>query len=174
MLQISPTELVLNGFRYELTPKQSEEIQSQLKGMAIPRFPWGFSHWTEAAACAHLLKEGYILISPYQQEEESRAKTRSEPTTERQATSPPRKRNLARKLREMTEHRDDLAMELQDFKTSAEGKDVEAAAAIKRERDMLKAQGNTLKSQVHKLEKQVEDLRQRVLVLKDPANEVRV
>jgi len=173
MLHISPFEAVLNGLKYELTPTQTKEVEKLLQGF-IPGYPWGFSHWTEAAACDHLIKAGYELISPHAQEEAKQALTRVGAANPRQATQSSEDRNFPLELQKMTEERDDLAMELSDFKATAEGKDVEATAAIKRERDLLRAQESTLKQQVFDLEQKYTEARQRYLTLKDPANEGRL
>jgi len=198
MLHVKPTDAILNGINYHLTPEQAHAIETQLKAQQSPKEPWIYTHWSEAGACAALQKAGYKLITPYEQAD-SRAKSererdgQPEEGDEHKIKCPECNGMFAQQLMrknpeprtETGEYRPhicvacletagaELALELKDLKASVEGKDVAAQAALQRQCDTFRFEVDELKKAVHTLEGEKTELRQRLLIARDPTSEAK-
>ena len=173
MLHITPFQLILGGRLYELKPQQVHAIETQLRGMAAPASEWGFSHWSEAAACERLTQAGYDLVSPTQRGLAEAAESRTEPVNAREATSAPvdRVADLLKERQRLRDELEDATRELADLKGSIEGRDAEQVkAAIRRAEDLTRL-SNAQAQRIVNLEAREQELRGRLVIARDAARE---
>lgn len=174
MLHISPTDAILGGIRYELTSDQAHAMATQLKAQKAPSAPWGFSHWSEAAACECLTQAGYKLSSPHDQADSRDKTAREQHLDPREATANPlvpcddcgQLKNIDMMLENPEPHKDteqykpqicpeclvkvaqDLAQELADIKASDEGQQAQIVQELRENlynsQQQVSTQGETI------------------------------